>query len=148
MRKIGLLMAALLSGCVNAANHVNELHSSLEHELTLGTVQRDIHPGMSQGDVASILGSPNIVSTEDNGHEVWIYDKVASESSYSASSGGFFGLGAVAGVPGTTPMGGIGGGDYSKRAGAAANTQKTLTVVIKFDASHRVESTRYHSSRF
>ena len=44
-------------------------------------------------------------------------------------------------------LGGVGGG-YSKSAGASSTTQKTLTVVIKFDDRKNVESFSYHASKF
>jgi outer membrane protein assembly factor BamE (lipoprotein component of BamABCDE complex) len=135
-------------GCVNAAKHTQELHSTQEREMTVGIVQKEISIGMSQADVAIALGSPNIVSKDKSGKESWIYDKIATEASYSKSSGGVGGGVGAGGIAGTTLiLGGIGGG-YSKDAGAAATTQKTLTVVIKFNENKEVESFDYHSSKF
>ena len=78
---------ATCSGCVSAANNVSELHSTQDRALTVGTVQKEIHTGMSQADVAESLGSPNIVSKDNGGQETWIYDKIATEASYSRSRG-------------------------------------------------------------
>ena len=44
-------------------------------------------------------------------------------------------------------LGGVNAG-YGKSAGAAATTQRTLTVIIKFDENGLVETFSYHSSRF
>ena len=99
--------------------------------MTVGTVQREISKGMDQASVAEILGSPNIVSKDKEGQETWIYDKVASEVSYSTGSSGIVGLL-------------IGGGS----SGAAASSQKTLTVVIKYDDQQLVDSFSYHTSSF
>jgi hypothetical protein len=99
---------------------------------------------MSQGDVATALGSPNIVTRDSEEKETWIYDKIASEVSYSRDSGSVGGVGGAAG-------GGVAGliiGGYSKQAGAASSTQKTLTVIIKFDKVGNVESFTYHTSKF
>jgi len=82
---------------------------------------------------------------EKDGKEAWVYDKIASEASYSTSSGG---IGGVGGVAGTTLVLGLFGGSYSQQAGAASTTQKTLTVIIKFDQSHLVDTFSYHSSKF
>ena len=146
-RKLGLALL-VLTGCMTASQHSANLHSSAERELTVGIVQRDIHKGMSQSAVAESLGSPNIVSRDSGGLETWVYDKVASESSYSNDSGG---VGAVVGggwTPGSGLVAGVGSTRYDASAGAAATTQKTLTVIIKFDSNGQVLSSGYHSTRF
>ena len=131
---------------MSAAEHQQSLHSSNEREMTLGIVQKDIHVGMSQADVATALGSPNIVSKDSEGNEAWIYDKIATEVSYSKDSGGI-GVGAGAGIGNWRMILG-GGAGYSKSAGAVAQTQKTLTIVIKFDNNSLVKTLSYHSSKF
>ena len=135
MRKLVVslcLGGGLLFGCTTAAQHQQSLGSTAEREMTLGIVQKEIHVGLAQDEVASSLGSPNIVTRDAQGHETWIYDKVASEASYSRSD-----------AYGTILILGAG-----QAAGAASSTQKTLTVVIKFDADQRVENFSYHASRF
>jgi len=87
---------------------------------------------MSGGQVAEVLGSPNIVSTDENGREVWIYDRFATEVRASESSGGVW---LVLGV--------VGGS-----SGAATKSTRSLTVVIKFDDSKKVRDVAYHSSSF
>jgi hypothetical protein len=94
------------------------------------------------------LGSPNIVTRDSGGKETWIYDKIATEASYSKSSGGVGGGAGAGGIPGTTLILGVIGGNYSKEAGAASTTQKTLTVIIKFGKDNLVESFSYHTSKF
>jgi len=125
------LLTAWLTGCT-AAQHQQSLSSSQEREMTLGIVQKEIRAGLSQADVAAALGSPNIVTKDSADKETWVYDKIASEASYSASSahGTILILGA------------------STASGAASTTQKTLTVIIKFDDSKKVESFSYHTSKF
>ena len=137
-----------LTGCVDAARSTQELHSTKEREMTVGTVQREIRKGMSPAEVAEQLGSPNIVQKDAEGKEVWIYDKIATEASYSNSSGSATALASAGGAPGNSLI--LGGllGNYAKSAGAYASSQKTLTVVIKFNAASRVDSFTYHSSRF
>jgi len=126
------LVFGLLSGCMSGAEHQRSLHSTQEREMTLGIVQKEIRVGMSQADVATALGSPNIVTKDGNGKETWIYDKIATEASQSRDSGGIF---LILGI-------------YSREAGAVSSTQKTLTVVIKFDKNNLVESFTYHTSKF
>ena len=134
MKKLLLFLGVLsicFSGCMTAAEHSKQLHSDSDRRLTVGIVQKKIVKGMSQADVALALGSPNIVSRDKDGIETWIYDKIASEVSYSKSN---IGGGVLL----------IGGG---KAAGATSQTQRTLTVVIKFMGGV-VHDFSYHSSRF
>lgn len=138
----------LLSGCISAAQHQRELHSTQEREMTVGIVQKEIRVGMSGAEVAAALGSPNIVTRDSEGKETWIYDKIASEASYSKSSRGVGGGVGAGGIPGTTLILGLFGGNYLKEAGAASTTQKTLTVIIKFGKNNLVESFSYHTSKF
>jgi len=147
MRNVNLIVLLIFAGgCMSASEHSESLHSSKEREMTLGVVQKNIRTGMSQADVAEALGSPNIVTKDNEGNETWIYDKIATEVSYSKDSGGIIG-GAGAAIENwrLVPVGGVG---YSKSAGAAAQTQKTLTVVIKFDEKQQVKSLSYHASKF
>ena len=119
-------------GCTTAAEHQQSLGSTAEREMTLGIVQKQIHAGLTQDEVVTALGSPNIVTRDAVGHETWVYDKIASEASYSQSD-----------AYGTILILGAG-----RAAGATSTSQKTLTVVIKFDANQRVDTFSYHSSRF
>lgn len=119
-----------------------------EQELTLGIVQKDVRLGSTQEEVALALGSPNIVTRDSDGKDTWIYDKVSSIVSYDRNG---FGIGA-GGLGGGSGGHGLGGGllgvGYSKNKGNIQTTQKTLTVVIKFDKSNKVESFTYHMSKF
>jgi outer membrane protein assembly factor BamE (lipoprotein component of BamABCDE complex) len=116
--------------------------------MTVGIVQKEIRTGMSQADVAEVLGSPNIVTRDSEGKETWIYDKIASEASYSNSSAGVGGQGLGAASPGSSLLLGMISGGYSKEAGATSSTQKTLTVLIKYGKNNLVESFSYHTSKF
>ncbi len=127
-----LVTTTAIAGCMTAADHQRSLGSAGEREMTLGVVQKEIRVGMSQASVATALGSPNIVTKDDAGKETWIYDKIASEVSYSTSSGGVSLL--IAG--------------YGASSGAVAKTQRTLTVVIKYGSNGLVESFTYHGSKF
>ncbi len=143
-----LLFVILSSGCMTAAQHQQSLSSTQEREMTVGIVQKEIHAGMSQADVAAALGSPNIVTSDGDGRETWIYDKIATEASYSSDSGGAGGLAGAGGLTGNVLILGILSGGYSRQAGASSTTQKTLTVIIKFDNNKKVQSFAYHSSKF
>ncbi|HCJ11907.1 MAG: hypothetical protein A2Y14_02330 [Verrucomicrobia bacterium GWF2_51_19] len=124
MKKLILLTCStLLIGCSAIQQAVKE------DNLTVGTVQREIAVGMPASAVAEVLGSPNIVTTDENHQEVWIYDKIRSEVSYSQRGGGI-------------PLLMFGS------AGDSTSSKKTLTIIIKFDITKKVRDFAYHASRF
>src|SRR5262245_31812713 len=129
---LALFLAAGAAACTTAAQHQQRLSSAAERETTLGVVQKTIRAGLTQDEVVTALGSPNIVTRDAEGRETWVYDKVASEASYS--NGGAYGTILILGA--------------GQAAGATSSSQKTLTVAIKFNADRRVETFSYHSSRF
>ncbi len=137
---VAVLVTVLTAGC-SATHHAADVRAADDADrITVGTVQREIHIGMSAASVASALGSPNIVTSDDQHQETWIYDKISSEVTYARSSGTVVGL--IFGGSG----GGAGFGTTS--AGATATSQRTLTVIINFDDDTRVRDFSYHSSRF
>lgn len=123
-------IAATLAGCsVPSLPSDSDANKST---LTAGVVQREIRKGMTGGEVASTLGSPNIVTSGPNNSEVWVYDRTFSQvEAASANTGVWF----IVGVTGQS-------------AQVARSSQSTLTVVIKFDAEKRVSDVAYHQSKF
>ena len=140
-KTISLVLAGfILTGC-SAQKHAEDVRAAEEtNRTTVGLVQREIRIGMSGAAVAEALGSPNIVTTDEQRNESWIYDKISSDVTYSRSSGTIVGL--IFGGSG----GGAGVGTTS--SGATSSTQRTLTVVIRFDDEKRVSDFSYHSSQF
>ncbi len=131
MKKIAwcvLLLPMWLTGCMS---HPQDAHPNTTN-LTVGTVQGEIREGMSASEVATILGSPNIVTTDEKRREVWIYDKVSSNSVDTSNSafGSIFILGARSGQSQST------------------STQRTLTIIIKFDENKTVRDFSYNSTQF
>ncbi|WFS61336.1 hypothetical protein LF599_11695 [Pseudodesulfovibrio thermohalotolerans] len=141
-----ILTFALLAsaGCMAAKQHRDDVRDDSGDKLTVGTVQKEIKVGMSSADVAAILGAPNMVTTDTQRREVWIYDKVSTEHVYSSSSGGVGVLGLVFGGAG----GAAGSGSYSGNSGAASSTQRTLTIIIKYDENNLVRDFAYRQSSF
>lgn len=140
-----LALALALAGCQMASQHMADVQAGMTGEkLSVGTVQREISVGMSSAKVIEVLGAPNIVTTDDQRREVWVYDKIATDRAYSTSSGGistlFLGIG--------NGFGGLGGIGASGSTGAASTSQRTLTIIIKFDAANRVRDFAYHQSKF
>jgi outer membrane protein assembly factor BamE (lipoprotein component of BamABCDE complex) len=145
-----LVMAAILplTGCMSAHQHYQQTHGAQERQMTVGTVQQEVRKGMSAADVAEVLGSPNIVTTDSEGREVWIYDKISTDVTYSSDAGGAGVLLLIGAAAGDVLSGGLGSGRYSRSAGAQSKTQRTLTVVIKYDEQKKVRDFAYHASRF
>ncbi len=133
-----VLKAALVSGCVvvagcmSAQQHRDAVEPAAGTDLTAGTVQREIRVGMASAEVVEVLGAPNLVTTDEQRREVWVYDKISTERAYSKS-----------GAYGTLILLGA-----SSRAGASSTTQKTLTVIIKYDDDGRVRDFAYRQSQF
>ena len=134
MKKIVYLLLGVLflAGCSSAASHRRAVQSDAGDRVTVGKVQREIRIGMPSAQVIEVLGSPNIVSTDEDRLEVWVYDKIATDVTYSNNSGGAWLI-----------YGSVGGS-----AGAVSKSQRTLTIVIKFDANKKVRDFAYHSSTF
>ena len=140
-RMFALALAGLvLSGC-SAQHHATNVRAADEvSRTTVGTVQREVRIGMSAAEVAGALGSPNIVTSDELRNETWIYDKISSDVTYSRSNGSIVGL--LFGSSG----GGAGVGSVS--SGSTTRTQRTLTVIIKFDENSTVRDFSYHASQF
>lgn len=124
-----LMGLVLLSGCASASYQKQQVRDDKGDKLTVGIVQRKISIGMPSADVAQVLGSPNIVTTDEERREVWIYDKIATDVVYSNSDAGikFLTVGS---------------------AGAVSTNQRTLTIIIKFDKDNKVRDFAYHTSSF
>lgn len=129
---VTLLLVVFMAGCASASSLRNDVQDNGKNSLTVGKVQRDIKLGMTSAQVAEILGSPNVVTTDENRCEVWVYDKVASEVTASQSGGGW-----------TLILFGSG-----RDSAATATTQRTLTIIIKFDKEGKVRDFAYNSSKF
>jgi outer membrane protein assembly factor BamE (lipoprotein component of BamABCDE complex) len=139
-----LLLPVLTMGCSTAADHRRAVQDDTGDRVTVGTVQKEIRVGMSSAEVAEVLGSPNIVSTDDERREVWIYDKVATDYVQSSSSGGISAL--ILGIG--SAVGGLGSGGYNSSSGASSTSQRTLTIIIKYDHDGKVRDFAYHTSKF
>jgi outer membrane protein assembly factor BamE (lipoprotein component of BamABCDE complex) len=103
-----------------------------EDRLTVGKVQGEVKVGISAAQVAELLGSPNIVTTDDKRREVWIYDKVSTDRVDTASS-------SFAGII-------ILGTRSSDRA--SSQRQRTLTIIIKYDEEKKVRDFAYNYTQF
>jgi outer membrane protein assembly factor BamE (lipoprotein component of BamABCDE complex) len=137
-----LFSTVLVSGCQNTPQaRLADVRKG--ENMTVGKVQRTIKIGMSNAEVVESLGSPNIVSTDEQRREVWVYDKISTETVYSKSAAGG-GIGALI----LGDVGGLVGISGSKQSGARSTSQRTLTIIIKFGKDSTVRDIAYHTSSF
>ena len=130
MRRVRILLAIFIaSGLAACASGPPPEEAD---NLTVGTVQGEIKVGMDGAAVAEVLGSPNIVTTDDQRRETWIYDKISSDRVDTTSS---IGGGII-----------IFGGGRSSRT--SSSTQRTLTIIIKFDEQKKVRDFAYNYTQF
>ncbi|MCH9698556.1 MAG: hypothetical protein K0U68_10660 [Gammaproteobacteria bacterium] len=120
----------MLSGCMVLPINVDG--NGQPNNLTIAKVQGEIKEQMPASEVAAILGSPNIITTDEQRREVWIYDKVSTNriDTRSAIGGNIFIFGA------------------GKLQSETTSSQRTLTVVIKYDDDKQVRDFAYNYSQF
>ena len=145
---IFVLIAMFCVNCASVAEHRKAVRDDASDRLSVGKVQREIRVGMSSAEVVEVLGSPNMVTTDEKRREVWVYDKIATEHAYSTSSGGVSALILGGLATGSGAVGGGAGPSYSKGTGASSTTQRTLTIIIKFNEQNKVRDFAYRQSSF
>jgi outer membrane protein assembly factor BamE (lipoprotein component of BamABCDE complex) len=124
VRWLGALMLAVfvMVGC--SASQPKQ-----KSNLTFGNVKKNIVKGKtSQAEVVQLLGSPNIVTKNAKGEEVWTYTR----QSYDAESGGFGG--------GVILFGG-------NKAFSSASTS-SFDLILTFNKADVVEDYSVVSSQF
>ena len=114
---------------MTASEHRADIRDDAGDRLTVGKVQREIKVGLSSSSVIEILGSPNVVTTDEKRREVWVYDKISTERVFSQSQESLIFW-------------------ADDQVGASSQSQRTLTIIIKFDESSKVRDFAYHTSRF
>jgi hypothetical protein len=122
----------LFSGCIALNIPPETLEEMKMHEGPDGHLKKEIRKGMSNSEVTTVMGSPNTVSTDAQGHEVWEYDKViADRVEADISDHGTLALFT-----------------FGRSYLLPPKSQQPLTVVIKFDETKKVSDFAYHSSNF
>jgi outer membrane protein assembly factor BamE (lipoprotein component of BamABCDE complex) len=78
-----LFSSIILAGCypTTLEEQSRDIKAAQEasDNISIGKVQREIKIGMSNADVVAALGSPNMVTTDDQRREAWVYDRVSTE---------------------------------------------------------------------
>lgn len=143
-----LALLPVMTGCMAVSQHRAAVRDDSADKLTAGKVQREIKVGMSGSEVVEVLGAPNMVTTDSKRRETWIWDKISTEHAYSTSSGGVNTLILGGGLIGDGVAGGGMGAGYSRGTGASSTSQRTLTIIVKFDESNLVRDFAYRQSSF
>ncbi len=123
---LGLCLSVAVAGCSSDQAEIKE------DRLTVGKVQGEIKVGMAASQVAELLGSPNIVTTDEKRREVWMYDKVSTDR-VDTSNSSFAGL-IILGT--------------NSRSSSSSQRQRTLTIIIKYDEEKKVRDFAYNSTQF
>jgi hypothetical protein len=109
----------LLAGCQSPLAVIPARQQQVER-ITLGSVQNYLKKGEPSGVVIQHLGTPNIVTSNTDGTESWVYDKISTEIEYASGLS----------------------------SGVATKSSRTMIVVVKFDNFKRVEDVKYRQTSY
>ena len=83
------LVLTLMLALVLALTGCSAKQTTQKSNLTFGNIKKNIQKGKSnQADVVQLLGSPNIVTRNNAGNEVWTYTRQSYDSESGAFGGG------------------------------------------------------------
>lgn len=124
----------LVTACQSTSQQVKDAQAAqnTDAHLTLGTIESQLHQGMTNASVVEIFGPPNIVTSDEQHREVWVYDRISTMRTRS-NSGGWA----------TILILGLG-----NKAHTSSTSQRTLTLIVKFDADKKVRDYSYRYSNF
>lgn len=97
--------------------------------LTYATVKKNLIKGQTaQSEVIRLLGSPNVISKNRSGNEVWTYSKQSTDSSSGSFGGGLIFFGGSKAV--------------------SSNSASTFDLIVTFTKNDIVEDYSVVSSQF
>lgn len=115
----------------------------------------------TQLEVMDKFGGPDVMTTDKDGIEVWVYDKTTSTvTSSSAQSGsqashseasamaGYLGVPFIAGVAGAKSTADGQSAKVSQGTGKVERTAKTITFIIKFNPDKTVKDYAVRQSKY
>ena len=132
MKKLIIIMFALI-GCLLIQGCSSTPKDEKNSPFTTGNVQLSLKQGVTtQAEVLEKFGSHNMAVVDSSGDDVWTYQKYATVTQSSGQSG-YFWLVIVGGSAGTSGL---------------EQTQKTMTLIIKFDKDRKIKEFKSMSSNF
>ena len=133
MKKHAFLIALCLVSTPSFAKKKEQPVDQRNSALTQGNVQMNLAVGKTtKAEVLEVFGAPNITTRDGSGQEVWSYQRHATVSQ-SSSSSSFFTI-LLAGT--------------SKSAAGFSQTNRTMTLIIKFNPGDIVSDFRSRTSDF
>ena len=115
------LLSIFVSGCAYQAPLATIPARQVEtQKITLGSVQRFVKKGAANDDVINALGSPNIVTTNQDGTETWVYDKIVAEAEMASG----------------------------QNTAVTTRSTRTMIVTIKFDKNQKVDTVAYRQTSY
>jgi hypothetical protein len=125
----GLLILAL-AGC---AAPPRDPPATSPNPLTHGNVQLNLKAGeTTQAEVLEAFGAPNVTTIDASGEEIWTWQRHATVSRHSSNRNYW-----------TVVL--LGG---SSNADGFEQTQRTMTLIVRFDAHKIVSDFRSRNSEF
>ncbi|MDR1691691.1 MAG: hypothetical protein LBR35_02525 [Rickettsiales bacterium] len=127
---ISLFALTLLPACTTPKETIAPQKSNLTYAMVKSKI---IKGQTTQNEIISLFGSPNIITKNSDGHEVWTYSKQSSDKSAQSSSFG-------AGIP-----------LFIGYGSASSSSSKTITnfdLIITFDKNDVVKDYSVLSSQF
>jgi outer membrane protein assembly factor BamE (lipoprotein component of BamABCDE complex) len=130
MKVVIVALVTLVSAC---APNVSRPVTNASNPLTQGNVTMNLRVGeTTQTDVLEVFGAPNITTVDGSGQQVWSYQRHATVSQSESGSDYWTIL--------------LAGGGRS--ASSLEQTQRTMTLIIKFDENNVVSDFRSRTSEF
>jgi outer membrane protein assembly factor BamE (lipoprotein component of BamABCDE complex) len=124
-----LASLVLFSGCTSMLQPVSTTNSN----LTQGNVEMNLHSGSTtKAEVLEKFGSPNVVTRDGAGREVWTYQR-SMQASQKDNLSGFWTLFLVG---------------QSRKQSGFENTSRMITLIIKFNNHDVVEDFNSRTSNF
>jgi outer membrane protein assembly factor BamE (lipoprotein component of BamABCDE complex) len=109
-------------------------------EFTHGNVQMNVRVGeTTQAQVLEVFGAPNITTIDGSGAELWTYQRAATVEQ-SASSRGFWTILLTGGAAAAAGQ--------SQEVSGFEQTQRMMTLIIKFSDQNVVTDFRSRASEF
>lgn len=128
-----LASAGVLASLSACASQVPQPVTNRDNQLTQGNVTMNLRVGeTTQTEVLEAFGAPNITTVDGSGSQVWSYQRHATVS--QANSGSDYWTILLAGGSGSSS--------------SLETTQRTMTLIIKFDGNNVVSDFRSRASEF
>ena len=143
---IAITFSIIMFSCAPPEPIIIEVPVEKNDKLTLGKVQSQIKKGMNQTEVLEVLGSPNIVTKNSSGNEVWTYDKIGTTQSSSNEASATYGKSQLGSGFWAFLFGGT---TNSVQSSSDRDTEsKSLTVIITYNSDKAVSDFTYQSLRY